>query len=216
MTAGDILDTVLDQLAEDETTPVFWSRAELLNLLNDGFLEFTLMAGQLTSERTYAMIGAKVQAVPDGAIALMHVEYSNQPVEKTSVELMDRNKANWDSESGVLKRWAPCGLDQWFCDRQPLVAENVTLTTLDQPATLGEATVIDLDAEYIQGLTFYLFHAARFKESGAELEQAMTAYDDFLGIVGHREKRSFAAEFVLWSRDPNASTGIGYSTIDRS
>ena len=40
--------------------------------------------------------------------------------------------------------------------------------------------------------------------------------DEFLAIAGHREQRTWSQEFVLWSRDPNASTGLGYSTIDRS
>jgi hypothetical protein len=215
-TAGQILDQVLDRLAEEEATPIFWSRSELLVLLNEGFLEFTLMASQLTSERTYAMIGAKAQSTPEGAIAIINIQVSNQKIEKSSIENFDRANPLWDGLTGILTKWAPCGLDRWFCDRTPTGAYNVTLTTLDEPGAIDENTVIDLEAEYIEALTMYVYHMARFKESGAELQQAMEAYDQYRLIAGHKAQRTFAAEFTIWSRDPNADTGNEYSTVDRS
>lgn len=215
-TAGDVINAALDRLQESRTSPVFWSRAELLTLLNEGLLELTLIACQLTSERTYTMIGAKLQSVPDGAIAILHVAYASKRVEKSTVENFDRLNSNWDAQSGILTKWAPCGLDRWFNDRTPSAATNVTLTTLDQPTTLTESDTINLDAEYIEALTGYVYHSARFKESGAELAQAMTEYDEFRAIAGHRAQRTFAAEFTIGSRDPNSDTGGGYSTMDRS
>lgn len=215
-TAANVIDTVLGLLDESTSSPIFWSRAELLTLLNEGMLEFTLIACHLTSERTYAMIGAKLQSVPDGAIAIMHIAYSSKRVEKTTVENFDRVNTNWDAQTGILTKWGPCGLDRWFNDRTPAAAYNVTLTTLNQPAVLAEADTIDLDQEYIDALTFYVFHMARFKESGAELQQSMDLYDQFRGVSGHKAQRTFAQEFTLYSRDPNSDTGGGYSTMDRS
>jgi hypothetical protein len=215
-TAQQIINAVLDRLAESETAPVFWSTNELLVLVNEAYLEFTLIAGQLTSERTYAMIGAKLQSVPVGAIAIITVAYANQKIEKSSVENFDRANSTWDNQSGVLTKWAPCGLDRWFCDRQPTAAENVTLTTLDEPGTLALTDRVDLESEYIDGLTEYVYHMARFKESFPELQQAMDSYDMFRAISGHKAQKTFAAEFVTFSRDPNADTGGDYSTMDRS
>jgi hypothetical protein len=216
-TAGSIIDAVLDRLDESRTAPIFWTRAELLQILNDGFIEFTLFAGQLTSERTYDLIGAKLQATPIGAIAVMHVSYGNRKIEKSSVELIDRNNPNWDAQSGLLQKWAPCGLDRWFVDRHPTApGTSVTLVTLDDPTTLTESSVIDLDTEYIDALTEYTFHFARFKESGGELQQSMTNYDFFLNKAGHKGQRTFAQEFLVFSRDPNSDTGPDYSTKDRS
>lgn len=216
-TAGNILDQVLDRLDESRTSPVFWSRAELLIILNDGFLEFTLLAGQFTSEQTYNLIGAKLQAVPIGSIALMHVSYNGKKIEKSTVENFDRANANWDAQSGLLTKWAPCGLDRFFVDRHPTAAgTTITLVTLDEPQIISESTVIDLDQEYIDALTEYVFHFARFKESGAELQQSMANYDLFLDKSGHKAKRTFAQEFLTFSRDPDADTGEGYSTTDRS
>lgn len=215
-TAGQIIDSVLDRLAESRTSPVFWSRAELLTIVNDGFLEFTLIAGQLISERTYTMISAKLQSVPVGAIALIHVAYQNKVIEKDSVEHFDRANPNWAAQSGILQKWAPCGLDRWFVDRHPTSATNVTLTTLDDPGVLTEGSVIDLEQEYIDGVNEYAFHFSRFKESGAELEQAMDNYSLFLEKSGMHQSQTWAEQWLLYSRDPNANTGEDYSTLNRS
>ena len=215
-TAGDVIDSVCDRLEESRTGPIFWSRAELLVLLNEGYLELQLITGLLISERTYTMIGAKQQAVPDGAIALLHVAYTNLAIEKSSIELFDRENANWDAQSGILQKWAPMGLEHWFCDRHPAASIAVKLTTLDIPTTLTESTTIDIEQEYVEALIAYTFHGARFKEAGAELQQAMSAYDEYLSIAGIRMKDTIAEQFTAWMRDPDADTGEGYSTLDRN
>ena len=215
-TAGSVIDDALDRLQESRTDPVFWSRAELLVFVNDGFLEFTLMAGQLTTEATYPLIGAKLQAVPITAIALLHVSYASEMVEKSTVERFDRENPNWESQYGILRKWSPCGLDKWIIDRHPTSALNVSLTTLDIPPDLGEATEIDLAPEYVEALIDYVFHMARFKEGGAEFQQAVPAYDDFQNKAGKRAQKTWSEQYVFWARLPVADTGPDYSTMDRS
>lgn len=215
-TAADVINDVLDRLNENNANPVFWLRLELLSLLNEGFLELTLMAGQNTSDTTQSLVSAKFQGIPEGSIAILNVVYAELPVEKTSIEMLDRAYVNWDALFGLIQKWAPMGLSRWVCDRTPTSLESVTLTTLDVPPTLGENDVIDLDAEYIVALTNYVFHMARFKESGGEFEQAMTAYDQFQTVAGMRASRSFSQQWTLWARDPNANTGLGDSTVGRS
>lgn len=215
-TASSVIDQVLRRLEESVSSPKFYSRSEILQHLNDGLLELTLIGAQLTSEQTHVLIGAKQQGLPEGAIAVIHVAYADVKIEKTSIEQFDRNNANWDAQSGILKNWAPCGLNQWFCDRHPTSTENVKLTTLDQPATLTENSTIDLDAEYIEALEDYCFHAVRFKEGGLEFEQAMPEYDSFRKLAGFVARRTFSEQWTVWNRDPNADTGLAYSTLERS
>ncbi len=215
-TAGSVIDDVLDRLQESRTDPIFWSREELLVFVNDGFLEFTLMAGQLTTEATYAVIGAKVQAVPITAIALIHVSYSSEMVEKSTIERFDRQNPNWEAQYGILQKWSPCGLDKWIVDRHPTSALSVSLTTLDIPPDLEEASAIDLAPEYVEALIDYVFHMARFKEGGAEFQQAMPAYDDFQNKSGLRGQKTWSEQYVFWARNPAADTGPAYSTLDRS
>ncbi len=215
-TAADVLNTVLDRLDQSRTDPIFWSRAELLTYLNDGFLEFTLIAGQMVSEATFPLVGAKIQAVPVGSLALIHVAYAEVVIEKSSLENFDRQNPNWEAQSGILRQWAPCGLDKWIVDRHPVLATNVSLTTLNAPAVLTETSTIDLAPEFIEALTDYVFHMARFKEGGAEFGQAMTQYDSFQNKAGLRQQKTWSEQFVLWGRDPNADTGGGYSTLNRS
>lgn len=212
VTYGTIIDDVLDRLAESRTAPVFWSRDELMVYLNDGFLEFTLMAGQLISENVYPLVGAKIQAVPSTAIALIHVSYVSVLAEKSTLEQFDRADPGWEAKYGIFQRWAPCGLDKWFLDKHPVTAIYANLTTLDVPPELTEADFIDLAPEYVEALTDYVFHMARFKEGGAEFGQAMTQYDSFRNKAGLQEQRTYVDQFVLWARDPNAKTGEDYAS----
>lgn len=212
-TAGQVVTAVLQRLEEQTSSPVFVARSEILQLINDAFLEFQLIACQQTSERTYTLIGSKLQAVPIGAIAVLHVAYASKKIEKTSIENLDRGNPRWDALTGILQQWAPMGLDSWIADRHPSAAANVTLTTLNQPTVWTEDDTIDLEQEYIDGLVEYGFHMARFKEGGPEFQQSMDNYDRFLNISGLHMKQTFAEQFVAISRDPNADTGLNYSTL---
>ncbi len=80
MLASDLITNVLNRLAEDPVSPIFWSREELLVFLNDGNLELVLLSGYLNSERQQQLIGAKVQAVPPDAIALLGVQYCSMNI----------------------------------------------------------------------------------------------------------------------------------------
>jgi len=167
-TAGQVIDDVLDQLEEDHAAPIFWNRAELLQFVNDAYLEFLLISGHLVKEYKYDLISAKVQSIPSGAIAAIHIAYNNKKIEKVTVEHFDRENPNWVNETGVLKKWAPMGLQHWINDRHTVLPRSVTIATLDRPPVFAEETVIDLAQEYIDALTEYVFHMARFKESGLE------------------------------------------------
>lgn len=216
-TAGDVLDNVFHRLEEDPDRPIFWSRSELLVLLNDGLLEFVLISGYLQSETTYTLIGSKFQAVPGTAIGLLNVNYASIPVERTSAEDLDRSNRRWDYLSGILKQWMSCGVDKFVIDRHPSAATIVTLFTLDAPTPLTEADIIDLDPEYISSLEDYVFAAARFKEGGQEMIDAQSSYDEFAQKSGMREGRTFSQMMTVWSREPDAgNTGPGYGTLQRA
>jgi len=81
---------------------------------------------------------------------------------------------------------------------------------MDIPGELEEGTYIDLAPEYIEALTNYVFHTARFKEGGAEFGQSMTNYDLFLNKAGLQEARTFIEQFALWAAIPAAKTGEDY------
>lgn len=215
-TAAEVLDNVLFRLEEDTDDPVFWSREELLILLNEGYIEFVLMSGYLQSQSNYQMIGSKMQATPDNCMGLLGVQWQSKPIEKTTIEGFDESNRRWDYLNGYLSQWAPCGLDRWFCNATPQLAFTVNLITLDQPAELAEDDEIELEAEYIKALEDYTFSCARFKEGGGEFQQGQESYDDFASKAGMREQKTFSELFALWARDPNADTGGGYSTLDRS
>lgn len=216
-TAGDVIDAALYRLDQSLTVSAaqFWTRTELLILVNDGFLEFTLIAGQMVSENNVALAAGNIQDVPSTAIAVIHVSYASEYVEKSSLELFDRGDPDWESKYGILRKWAPMGLNHWIADRYPISSVTVALTTLDKPPVLIESDDIDLAEEYVSALIDYVFHMARFKEGGGEFAQSMDAYDEFRSTAGLQEQQTYAEQWLLWSRDPNADTGPDYSTLER-
>ncbi len=217
MLTSTLISNVLLRLEENTATPIFWSREELLTLLNEGNIELALMSGYLTCEQEQVLIGAKIQGVPNGAMALLGVQYEGVQVERTTIEGLDRTTRRWDYQSGILSKWAPCGCTSFVIDKQPTSALLVTLQTLERPPALIETDEIDLEPEYQKALEDYVFHTARFKEGGLEFQMAQAAYDDFTSKAGMRAEKTFSEMFVIWGRTPQAGdTGGSYGTLERA
>lgn len=220
-TGGSIIDTVLRELEESITTPVFWTRAELLQHLNDGLLELNLITGKFQSENAaFAPTTATLQSTPAGAICVLHVSRSSLFLRKRTLEEMDKENRKWMkiiSSGNVIKQWGPVGLNLFFVYPKLLSSgSTLTIVTLDIPATIGEATVIALDNEYVNGLEQYVFHMARFKEGGAEFQQSIAAYDVFRTVCGSLASKKLSEQYGLWAKEAAADTGSRYSTIPRS
>lgn len=220
-TGGSIIDTVLRELEESITTPVFWTRAELLQHLNDALLELNLLTGKFQSTTAaFAPTTATYQTTPAGAICVLHVSRSSRFLRKRTLEEMDKENKKWMTESptsNLIKQWGPVGLNLFFVYPKLFGAGNtITLVTLDIPATIGEATTIALDNEYLDALEQYVFHMARFKEGGAEFQQSMIAYDEFRSICGHLASKKMSEQYGLWAKEAAADTGSRYATIPRS
>lgn len=220
-TGGSIIDTVLRELEESISTPVFWTRAELLQHLNDGLLEMNLLTGKFQSENSaFAPTTATLQSTPAGAICVLHVSRSSQFLRKRTLEEMDKENRKWMrsvSAGNVIRQWGPVGLNLFFVyPKLTAPGSTLTIVTLDIPATIGEATNIALDTEYISALEQYVFHMARFKEGGAEFQQSIEAYDFFRIQCGALASKKMSEQYGLWAKEAAADTGSRYATSPRS
>lgn len=220
-TGGSIVDTVLSELEESITTPVFWTRAELLQHLNDGLLELNLLTAKFQSESAvFAPTTATLQTTPAGAICLLHISRNSLFLRKRTLEEMDKENRKWMREissGNVIRQWGPVGLNLFFVYPRLLASgSNLTIVTLDIPPTIGEGTTIALDNEYVSALEQYVFHMARFKEGGAEFQQSMEAYDSFRTQCGALTSKKMSQQYGLWAKEAAADTGSAYATIPRS
>lgn len=215
--AGEIVSQVLRRLDEEPEDPVFWTRSEILVLLNEGYAELNLIAHKLTSTRTINQMSAHFIRIPETAIAASSLAVGTRAIQKGSLEASDLNNAGWCGDIGVPRRWGAVGCERIFLDRYPTSTDgtDLVLTTLDIPLELDESTIIDLEAEYMLALENYAFSCARFKEGGAEFQQGLASYDDFLKTCGLATDRTVSAQFEEWARIPSPSTGLSYSTVDR-
>ena len=216
----DVIDSVLDMLEESRTAPIFWTRTELLTYLNDGMAEFNLMTGKFQSERVYSLTSNTFQLVPSGIVAVLHISRNNVLIRKETLESLDRDRPTWmrySTVSGQIEKWGPVGINIFFVYPRPAVSgTSVTLVTLDIPPAIGENTVIPLDEEYVESLTDYVFHVARFKEGGAEFRQSMSAYESFRERGSSLTRRKIAEQSTLFVKEPAAETGGGYATSLRN
>lgn len=216
ITAADIITNVLDRLNEVSADPTFWTREELLDKLNEAYNEENLISGRYTSERTQELVSSIIFGIPVGAVAVMSMEISNRPLEKSAIEDSDRGKVNWQKDKGIPREWGAVGLTKLFTDRCVIASgTNVTIVTLDDVGIVEEDTVFE-DAEYALTLEDYVFSIARLKEGGAEFQQGLEFYDRFMLRAGLQGQRSMSQQYALWGATPDADTGLGYSTAGRS
>lgn len=213
-TGGQIVDRVMIRLEESTASPVFYSRAEAFGHLNDAANELNLLSGKFKSERDYEVVTGNFQDVPTDApiiVALLHMSYNSKPLEKRTLEGLDRENIYWRKTAAEFSCWAPVGLNKFALRPRRLdLDEAVRLTTLDMHATIGEATVIDLEAENIEALEKYVFHAMRFKEGGPEFANSLPFYDAFLSDTASFDLQNMVKQFTAWSKEPSAHPGQNY------
>lgn len=215
-TASEIITLVLERLDEDPADPQFWSRSELLVLLNEAYAEFNIIAIKLASTATITRPSASIIAIPPTAIAVMGVQVSSQALSRTTLESMDMENRGWAKNTGIPGQWGSVGINRMFFSKYPTASgATAVITTLDVPEEIEEDTVIDLEKEYLLALEQYVFHAARFKEGGAEFQQSMEAYQQFTMIAGLGMEGQDSDTFDLFGQATVASTGMSYNTIGR-
>jgi hypothetical protein len=215
-TASEIITLVLDRLDEDPSNPQFWSRSELLVLLNEAYAEFNIIAIKLASTASITRPSANIIAIPPTAIVVMGAQVSSKSLSRTTMESMDMENRGWMKATGVPAQWGSAGINRMFFDKYPTASgATATITTLNVPQEIEEDTVIDLESEYLLALEQYVFHAARFKEGGAEFQQSMEAYQQFTMIAALGAEGQDSETFDLFGQATVAQTGQSYNTIGR-
>jgi hypothetical protein len=178
-----IISRVLMRLAEmSPENPKHWSRDEILVWLNDAITEFNLIAGYLTKTVTVSWSQTEnVLNLPNDTIVPLEVYYNDNIIKKYTIEGLD-SKLVWDDGSTGLvpKAWCPFGSQKIVV--YPLSqksTQSLSVVTLYQPSTLTGPASIEVVHQYFDAIEHYMYARARFKEGGAEFQQADIDYDRF-------------------------------------
>ncbi len=210
-TAGSIATKILKRLGENPDTPVFWSRAEILEDLTEIYIEFLLIVvNQVRTDLTVTLAAASAYAdVPNGIIAILDLKVSEKSLDKYTLEALDREGRKWETRAGSPSKWAPVGLNLIASAKRPTSDTSAAITALKYPGDLGEGTNIDLPDEMLTALEEGAFHVARFKEGDPEFANSMPSYELFL-----KNSAEFAQRVSAYGQErPNQSTGSAYTTV---
>lgn len=203
-TASQIIDEVLEKLSEVPASPVYWSRAEILEFVWEGLVELNLFSGFLQKPVTLTLANNPVQQSP-AHIAVLHVRVNNKAMLKYSVDELDAQFPVWENELQVLRpqRWAPIGLNYFLTYKRTSTANvPAVVDVLELPAVLTESAVIPLDDEFTNCLVEYGFSMARLKEGGAEFEQGLASYKDFIEVAQDLASRWNWKRMPGWTVEP--------------
>jgi hypothetical protein len=116
---GQIIDRVLTSLNESTIAPVFWTRAELADILQDGM---EVMAEEVMALKRSAFVGlgpGKLYYRTRGIAKDFRVPYrlwlssNNRKLIPVTVEQLDGFHQQWSTVTGDPEYWAPMGYD-WF------------------------------------------------------------------------------------------------------
>jgi hypothetical protein len=202
--AATIIDRVLYRLAElYPESPKHWTRAELLGWLNDAITELNLISAYLTKTSTIEWSQTdNVIDLPTDTIVPLELYYNNSVIKKYTVEGLD-SKFNWNDGSIGLRPQAWCPIGTTMILVYPLsqkADQDLSVVTIYQHDAVAESgDSIPVNAQYVEAIENYMFARARFKEGGAEFQQADIEYNRFFEASNELKLRSDRQRRVGWN-----------------
>lgn len=199
-----LIDRVLLRLAElFPTSPKHWTRAEILGWLNDAICELNLISGYLSKTDTITWSQSNnVIDLPSDSILPLEIYYNNRVIKKYTVEGLD-SKFNWNDGSVGLepKAWCPIGTTKVLVfPLSQKVSQDLSVVVIHEHDEIAEAGVqIPVQPQYIEAIEHYMFARARFKEGGAEFQQADIDYARFFEMANELRLRAGRQRRVGWS-----------------
>jgi hypothetical protein len=119
VTRGEIIDRILTGLNEATVGPVFWTRAQIAQGVNDGA---ALLAEELASIKRTALVGLapgctyyRTRGIAQDCMApyRIWIPGRNRKLIPVTVEQLDAFHLEWNTVTGDPEYWAPMGHD-WF------------------------------------------------------------------------------------------------------
>jgi hypothetical protein len=213
-TASGILDQSIRRLNELSTTsPVRWTRAELLVFLNDGMAELNLIAADFQDTHAVAIDNTEtVWDLPEAVVGPFSVRTPDSGyLLRQLIEDLDK-ETDW--EDPVYQRmhpkcWATLGMEKIIITPRVNNATTIYVECLTQYSSVPDAAV-DMGSwirpEYEQAIEDFVVSRAMFKEGGAEAVQAISFYARFLDTVQQLSGRNIVRRYPAWDVGPEAMT----------
>jgi hypothetical protein len=186
-TGAEMVTRILRRLDELSTSsPVHWTRAEILDHVNEALRELNLIAWEFQNTFTKtADTNTNVYDHPSGVLAAIDIrEDGGRYLFRQSLGDLDK-EIKWEDVNAKrlhISSWSPLGLNKFVISPKPLGNKTLYIEALTEPTTVTDSSASDIPVrdEFEDAIENFCVERAMFKEGGPELAQAHTMYEAFL------------------------------------
>jgi hypothetical protein len=225
-TIGTLAPEVLERL--EDPTGIFWSQQfEICTGLVEAMNDLLLLVGRPT--QTVGMQfnltpNTSWQYLPKGLFLISDIWGPQSRLRKYNLFSYDYEQpgsmgSDWEndvSDSGPTS-WAPLGLNMFVVHPASTVPQTVLLDGVAYPVAetnfpYSGSEVIPFHHEFGIALEDYTCVYTRLKESGAELQEALPLYQNYLSLAKRLSEIEDRRDDLIFSKSMGAPAGIGSHT----
>ena len=200
-TLMEVAQDAASRLEEPSNSPIFWDQQrEIFPAIVAACNEAVLMTGDPEKRATSSMTLAKGQQFYDNpaeAVVVLRLEGpGGNPIRRVTLAELDLMKPDWQKETGAaIKYWFPFGMTRFGVYPRLTVDIQVVPTYVALPVPVSRPFTgneeLPFQGEYVQALRSAAVCFLRAKEGGAEFQEGLPLYDDYLQAM------QAASEFSL-------------------
>jgi hypothetical protein len=183
----------------EDPTGIFWSQQfEVYTALVEAMNDMLLLVGrptQTVSVPFFLVPNTVWQTVPKGVFLISDIQGPQAPLRKFTLFSYDYEQpgsvsSDWENDVSVAgpKSWAPVGMTRFIVHPACAQPQTVLLSGLAYPVAETNfpytgAETVPFHHEFFSALEEYAAVYARLKESGAELQEALPMYQNYLTMA---------------------------------
>lgn len=199
MTASELISRVLKGVNEDATTPVYYSRGEVMSALSDVQEMFVLLTLCLETTGTLTVSSTWTRAMDTFSDFLcpLRIRRAGGKVRPATLKDLDARDRSWQAATGAPTHYAMCGFELLATYPTTATSEALAVTYARCPVRLAaDADVPEIRAEYHEALVDGAIPILRVKEGAQELGSSLHRFRRFLDAAkdcGEKTRAKYAA-----------------------
>ena len=188
MTLGDIIDDTLTVLKENTSTPVYWTRSEITDNVNEGQLDFNELTECLWANTSYtSIVSTRYLKLPSDCLFVKRLLIDNftETVQYNYGEL-DLDNYSWEEDNFITLPEHTYQYDLttlWFTPAFDTAGKTIKIFYFKIPTELtADADTPDIPKQWHDALKFYALALCIEKEgeSVTDLVKSKEWYDKYI------------------------------------
>lgn len=189
MTFAELIAETFRRIGESQTTPVYWSLADVKDALNEGYLDFCEQTRCYEREaevecvsRVSLMDLRTAFPYPVLGIRRLYGRDFNAPLVPTTVKALDDRDNRWEMARGVVRRYFVRGLYWLGLYPVPDGRQKFRVSITSLPDRMVEdADEPQIPIQCHEALIHYAVYDLKIQED--EMAEAMRSWEDYLKLL---------------------------------